>query len=57
MYVGEVAASVITIKGKIYTGVCIDTSSSLGMCAERNALSTMLANGEYEVERVLSVLI
>lgn len=55
MYVGEVAAAVLTINGNIYTGVCIDTSSSLGMCAERNALSTMLANGENEVEKVLSV--
>jgi len=55
MYVGGVAATVLTINGNIYTGVCIDTSSSLGMCAERNALSTMLANGENEVEKVLSV--
>ena len=55
MYVGEVAAAVLTKKGNIYTGVCIDTSSSLGMCAERNALSTMIANGENEVARVVSV--
>ncbi len=55
MYVGGVAAVVLTAKGNIYTGVCIDTSSSLGMCAERNALSTMIANGENEVDKVLSV--
>lgn len=55
MYVGAVAAVVLTKKGTIYTGVCIDTSSSLGMCAERNALSTMLANNENEVDKVLSV--
>lgn len=55
MYVGEVAAAVLTKKGNIYTGVCIDTSSSLGMCAERNALSTMIANGENEVAKVVSV--
>ena len=55
MYVGGVAAAVLTKKGNIYTGVCIDTSSSLGMCAERNALSTMIANGENEVDKVLSV--
>lgn len=28
--------------------------SSLGMCAERNALSSMLTSGEHEVERVMS---
>ncbi len=55
MYVGSVAAAVLTKKGNIYTGICIDTSSSLGMCAERNAMSTMLANGENEVEKVVAV--
>ena len=55
MYVGGVAATVLTKRGNIYTGICIDTSSSLGMCAERNALSTMLANGESEVDKVLAV--
>lgn len=55
MYIGTVAAVVLTKKGNIYTGVCIDTSSSLGMCAERNALSTMLANNEIEVDKILSV--
>lgn len=55
MYVGSVAAVVLTKKGNIYTGICIDTSSSLGMCAERNAMSTMLSNGENEIEKVLAV--
>lgn len=55
MYVGSVAAAIITRKGNIYTGICIDTSSSLGMCAERNALSSMLTSGEHEVEKVMSV--
>jgi cytidine deaminase len=55
MYVGSVAAVVLTKKRNIYTGVCIDTSSSLGMCAERNAISTMLSNGENEVEKVAAV--
>ena len=55
MYVGSVAAAVLTKNGNIYTGICIDTSSSLGMCAERNAMSTMLGNGENEIEKVVSV--
>lgn len=29
---GGVGAAVITKKGSIYTGVCIDTDCSLGMC-------------------------
>lgn len=55
MWVGGVASAVLTKKGNIYTGICVDTNSSLGMCAERNALSTMLTHGENEVEKVVSV--
>lgn len=42
---GGVGAAVLTDKGNVYTGVCIDTDCSLGMCAERNALSTMISYG------------
>ena len=55
MEVGSVAAAILSKNGNIYTGICIDTSSSLGMCAERNALSTMLAQGENEVSKVVAV--
>lgn len=52
---GGVGAAVLTKQGNIYTGVCIDTDCSLGMCAERNALSTMITNGEYDVEMIIAV--
>lgn len=52
---GEVAAALLTKSGTIFSGVCIDTGSSLGMCAERNALSNMIAQGKFEVEKILSV--
>ncbi len=52
---GGVGAAVLTNSGNIYTGVCIDTDCSLGMCAERNALSTMITNGEFEVKMVVAV--
>lgn len=55
IYVGSVGAAVLTTKGNIYTGICIDTSCSLGMCAERNAISTMFTNGEYEITKVCAV--
>lgn len=38
MEAGGVAATVLSSSGKIYTGVCVDTASTLGVCAERNAL-------------------
>lgn len=53
---GEVAAAVLSKTGKIYTGVCIDTCSSLGICAERNAIFNMITNGENEIDKVLCVM-
>lgn len=52
---GGVGAAVLTKGGSIYTGVCIDTDCSLGMCAERNAISTMITNGEFEIKMVAAV--
>ena len=52
---GEVSAAVRSKAGNIYTGVCIDTCSSLGICAERNAIFNMITNGEYEIDRVLCI--
>ena len=53
---GEVAAAVRSKSGRIYTGVCIDTCSTLGICAERNAIFNMITNGEQEIDRVLCIL-
>ena len=52
---GEVSAAVLSKTGKIYTGVCIDICSTLGICAERNAIFNMITNGENEIERVLCI--
>ena len=52
---GEVSAAVLSKSGKIYTGVCIDTCSSLGICAERNAIFNMITNGEQEIDKVLCI--
>ncbi len=53
---GEVSAAVLSSSGKIYTGICVDTCSTLGICAERNAIFNMLTNGEQEIEKVLAIL-
>jgi len=52
---GEVSAAVLSKSGKIYTGVCIDTCSTLGICAERNAIFNMITNGEQEIDKVLCI--
>ncbi len=56
MSAGGVAAAIMTDKGNIFTGVCIDTASSLGMCAERNAMANMITNGESKIVAVVAVL-
>ena len=53
---GGVAAAILTKAGNIYTGVCIDTACSLGMCAERNAIANMITNGENQFEKVVAVM-
>lgn len=53
---GGVAAAVLTKKGNIYVGVCIDTASTLGMCAERNAIANMITNGESQIEKIVAVM-
>lgn len=53
---GEVSAAILSGSGKIYTGVCIDTCSTLGICAERNAIFNMITNGEQEIRKVIAIL-
>ena len=53
---GGVAAAILTSSGKIYVGVCIDTCSTLGICAERNAIFNMITNGESEIVKVLAIM-
>lgn len=53
---GCVSAAVLSESGKIYTGVCIDTKCTLGICAERNALFNMITNGEDVFSKVLCIM-
>ena len=55
-YVEAGCVAVLSAGGTIYTGVCIDTCSTLGICAERNAIFNMITNGEHEIEKVLAVM-
>lgn len=53
---GGVAAAILAASGRIYTGVCVDTCSTLGICAERNAIFHMLTCGEQEIQKVLAIM-
>ncbi len=50
---GEVSATILTDQGNVYTGVCIDTHCTLGMCAERNAIANMITNGEHKIVKLV----
>ena len=53
---GGVASAILTKAGNIYVGVCIDTASTLGMCAERNAIANMITNGEHQIDKVVAIV-
>lgn len=53
---GGVAAAILTKSGNVYVGVCIDTASSLGMCAERNAIASMITNGESRIDKLVAIM-
>jgi cytidine deaminase len=53
---GGVSAAILSESGRIYTGVCVDTCSTLGICAERNAIFNMITNGENRIKKVVAVM-
>lgn len=53
---GSVAAAILTDKGNVYTGVCIDTPCSMGFCAEHNAIGTMITAGESKIVKLVAVI-
>lgn len=52
---GSAGSALITDKGNIYTGVCIDTSCGMGFCAEANAIGSMVTDGESRIEMIVAV--
>ncbi len=52
---GGVACALITDKNTIFKGVCIDTISGMGLCAEHTAISQMITQGEYSIKKIVAV--
>jgi cytidine deaminase len=52
---GGVACALITDKNTIFKGVCIDTISGMGFCAEHTAISQMITQGEYSIKKIVAV--
>ena len=53
-FVGQVGCALVTDKGNIYAGVCIDTGSGMGFCAEANAIGSMVTAGENRIEKIVA---
>ncbi len=52
---GGVGAAILTEGGNVYLGVCIDTASSMGFCAEHAAIAAMVTAGENRIIKVIAV--
>lgn len=52
---GSVGCALETSNGNIFTGICIDTGSGMGFCAEHTAISSMLTDKEYKIIKIVAV--
>ncbi|MFE9887245.1 cytidine deaminase family protein [Streptomyces scopuliridis] len=52
---GDVASTLVTDAGNLYSGVCIDTGSGTGFCAEHAAIGAMVTAREYRIVKVVAV--
>src|SRR5690606_9349152 len=52
---GGVGAALLTERGNVYVGVCIDTACSMGFCAEHAAAAAMVTAGESRVVKMVAV--
>jgi cytidine deaminase len=52
---GGVGAALLAESGAVYVGVCIDTGSSMGYCAEHAAAAAMVTAGESHVLKMVAV--
>ena len=52
---GDVGCALVGGDGNIYLGVCIDTGSGTGFCAEHSAIAAMVTAGELRIEKIVAV--
>jgi cytidine deaminase len=52
---GDVGCALITDRGNVYLGVCIDSGSGTGFCAEHSAIAAMVTGGELNISKIVAV--
>jgi len=53
---GGVACLLLTVDNNLYQGVCIDTISGMGFCAEHTAFAQMITKQEYQIKKIVAVI-
>ncbi len=51
---GDVGCALISWEDKVYMGICADAGSNT-LCAERNAIGSMITSGEYRIKKIVAV--
>ena len=51
----DVGAALLTDAGNVHVGVCIDTPSGTGFCAEHSAIAAMVTAGEFRIAKIVAV--
>ena len=54
--IGDVGCALITAKGNLHVGVCIDAGGGIGFCAEHSAIASMITHGEEGIKKIVGVL-
>jgi cytidine deaminase len=52
---GDVGCALVARSGDVFLGVCIDTASGTGFCAEHSAIAAMVTAGELEISTIVAV--
>lgn len=52
---GTVGCALVTDKGNVHLGVCIDTCSGMGFCAEHGAIASMITHRERKIRKIVAV--
>lgn len=55
--VADVGCALETADGNLYLGVCIDTISGMGFCAEHSAIAAMVTAGEFRINSIVAVCV
>lgn len=51
---GDVGCALLSVEGTVYVGVCADSGSNV-VCAEQNAIGSMITDGIYQIAKIVAV--